>query len=47
VIGSGTATGGSGLELERWIQPGDVIEMEAGPVGVLRNTVGTPPRKDS
>jgi 2-keto-4-pentenoate hydratase/2-oxohepta-3-ene-1,7-dioic acid hydratase in catechol pathway len=42
VLGSGTATGGSGLELDRWIQPGDVIEMEAGPIGILRNTVGTP-----
>jgi 2-keto-4-pentenoate hydratase/2-oxohepta-3-ene-1,7-dioic acid hydratase in catechol pathway len=41
VLGSGTATGGSGLELDRWIRPGDVIEMEAGPIGVLRNTVGT------
>jgi len=46
VLGSGTATGGSGLELDRWIQPGDVIEMEAGPIGVLRNTVGTPNRKE-
>jgi 2-keto-4-pentenoate hydratase/2-oxohepta-3-ene-1,7-dioic acid hydratase in catechol pathway len=46
VLGSGTATGGSGLELDRWIQPGDVIEMEAGPIGVLRNTVGSPNRKD-
>jgi 2-keto-4-pentenoate hydratase/2-oxohepta-3-ene-1,7-dioic acid hydratase in catechol pathway len=44
VLGSGTATGGSGLELDRWIQPGDVLEMEAGPIGVLRNTVGTPNR---
>ena len=42
VLGSGTATGGSGLELDRWIQPGDVIEMEAGPIGILRNTVGSP-----
>ena len=42
VLGSGTATGGSGLELDRWLRPGDVIEMEAGPIGVLRNTVGTP-----
>jgi 2-keto-4-pentenoate hydratase/2-oxohepta-3-ene-1,7-dioic acid hydratase in catechol pathway len=47
VLGSGTATGGSGLELDRWIQPGDVIEMEAGPIGILRNTVGTPNRKDN
>jgi 2-keto-4-pentenoate hydratase/2-oxohepta-3-ene-1,7-dioic acid hydratase in catechol pathway len=45
VLGSGTATGGSGLELDRWIQPGDVIEMQAGPIGVLRNTVGIPNRK--
>jgi 2-keto-4-pentenoate hydratase/2-oxohepta-3-ene-1,7-dioic acid hydratase in catechol pathway len=47
VLGPGTATGGSGLELDRWIQPGDVIEMEAGPIGVLRNTVGIPNRKDN
>jgi 2-keto-4-pentenoate hydratase/2-oxohepta-3-ene-1,7-dioic acid hydratase in catechol pathway len=46
VLGSGTATGGSGLELGRWLQPGDDIETEAGPIGVLRNTVGTPNRKD-
>jgi 2-keto-4-pentenoate hydratase/2-oxohepta-3-ene-1,7-dioic acid hydratase in catechol pathway len=44
VLGSGTATGGSGLELDRWLRPGDLIEMEAGPIGVLRNTVGTPHR---
>ncbi|MCY4726339.1 fumarylacetoacetate hydrolase family protein [Nocardioides sp. STR2] len=42
VLGSGTATGGSGLELDRWLQPGDRIEMEASGIGVLRNTVGTP-----
>lgn len=40
VIGSGTATGGSGIELDRWIDAGDVIEMEASGIGVLRNTVG-------
>jgi 2-keto-4-pentenoate hydratase/2-oxohepta-3-ene-1,7-dioic acid hydratase in catechol pathway len=40
VLGSGTATGGSGLELDRWIQPGDVIEMEAEGVGLLSNQVG-------
>ncbi len=43
VLGSGTATGGSGLELDRWLQPGDRIEMEAGGVGILRNTVGPRP----
>ena len=40
VLGSGTATGGSGSELGRWIAAGDVIEMEASGIGVLRNTVG-------
>lgn len=40
VLGSGTATGGSGLEMNRWLEPGDVIEMEATGIGVLRNRVG-------
>jgi 2-keto-4-pentenoate hydratase/2-oxohepta-3-ene-1,7-dioic acid hydratase in catechol pathway len=40
VLGSGTATGGSGIELDRWVQPGDVIELEVEGIGVLRNTVG-------
>jgi len=41
VLGSGTATGGSGIELDRWLQEGDVIELEVEGIGVLRNTVGT------
>lgn len=44
VIGSGTAPGGSGMEIDRWIAPGDVIEMEIEGIGVLRNVVGQPPR---
>lgn len=40
VLGSGTATGGSGLELDRWLEPGDLIEMEAKGIGVLRNRLG-------
>lgn len=43
VFGSGTATGGSGLELRRWLNPGDVIEMEASGIGVLRNTIRARP----
>lgn len=43
LLGSGTATGGSGLELDRWLQPGDVIEMEAAGIGVLSNAVGPRP----
>ena len=38
----GTVGGGCGLELDRWIQPGDVVELEAAGVGVLRNPVGVP-----
>jgi 2-keto-4-pentenoate hydratase/2-oxohepta-3-ene-1,7-dioic acid hydratase in catechol pathway len=41
VIGSGTAPGGSGIELDRRLAPGDVIEMEIEGIGVLRNTIGT------
>jgi 2-keto-4-pentenoate hydratase/2-oxohepta-3-ene-1,7-dioic acid hydratase in catechol pathway len=40
LLGSGTATGGSGLELDRWLRPGDLIEMEAEGIGVLQNRVG-------
>jgi 2-keto-4-pentenoate hydratase/2-oxohepta-3-ene-1,7-dioic acid hydratase in catechol pathway len=40
VFGSGTAAGGSGLELDRWLQEGDVIELEIEGIGVLRNTIG-------
>lgn len=40
VIGSGTATGGSGLELDRWLRGGDVVELEIEGIGVLRNTIG-------
>lgn len=42
VLGSGTATGGSGVELNRWLAPGDLIEMEADGIGTLRNRVGRP-----
>ncbi len=40
VIGSGTAAGGSGLELGRRLAPGDVVELEVDGIGVLRNTIG-------
>jgi 2-keto-4-pentenoate hydratase/2-oxohepta-3-ene-1,7-dioic acid hydratase in catechol pathway len=43
VIGSGTVAGGSGVEQDRWLQPGDLIEMEADGIGVLRNRVGPRP----
>jgi 2-keto-4-pentenoate hydratase/2-oxohepta-3-ene-1,7-dioic acid hydratase in catechol pathway len=40
LIGSGTSPGGSGIELDRRLAPGDVIEMEIEGIGVLRNTIG-------
>ncbi len=46
VIGSGTISGGSIGEAirkgypARFLQPGDVVEMEIEAIGVLRNTVG-------
>lgn len=41
IFGSGTVGGGCGYELDRWIQPGDVVELEIEGLGVLRNTVVT------
>ena len=39
LIGSGTVGTGCGLELDRWVKPGDVIEFEIEKIGVLRNRV--------
>jgi 2-keto-4-pentenoate hydratase/2-oxohepta-3-ene-1,7-dioic acid hydratase in catechol pathway len=39
VLGSGTVGRGCGLELDRWIKPGDTVELEVGGIGVLRNRV--------
>jgi 2-keto-4-pentenoate hydratase/2-oxohepta-3-ene-1,7-dioic acid hydratase in catechol pathway len=39
VIGSGTVGGGCGLELDRWVQPGDVMELTVDKIGTLRNRV--------
>jgi 2-keto-4-pentenoate hydratase/2-oxohepta-3-ene-1,7-dioic acid hydratase in catechol pathway len=40
LLGSGTATGGSGMELDLWLKSGDLIEMEIEGIGTLRNRVG-------
>ncbi|PIR18072.1 MAG: hypothetical protein COV48_07900 [Elusimicrobia bacterium CG11_big_fil_rev_8_21_14_0_20_64_6] len=42
VLGSGTFFTGCGLDMARWIKPGDRLELDAGPLGVLKNTVGKP-----
>lgn len=39
LLGSGTVGGGCGLELEKFLSPGDVVELEIEPIGVLRNRV--------
>ncbi|MFI5346006.1 MAG: fumarylacetoacetate hydrolase family protein [Elusimicrobiota bacterium] len=42
ILGSGTYFKGCGLDQDRWIKPGDQLELDAGPLGVLKNTVGAP-----
>jgi fumarylacetoacetate (FAA) hydrolase len=46
VLGSGTVGTGCVLELGdgRWLQPGDVVELEVDGIGVLRNRIGPRPR---
>lgn len=39
IIGSGTVGGCCGLELDRFLADGDVIELEVDRIGILRNTV--------
>lgn len=40
IIGSGTVGGGCGLELGKFLDAGDVVELEVEGLGVLRNTIG-------
>jgi 2-keto-4-pentenoate hydratase/2-oxohepta-3-ene-1,7-dioic acid hydratase in catechol pathway len=39
ILGSGTVGGGCGLELGRFLNPGDLIELEVERIGVLRNRI--------
>ena len=39
VIGSGTVGNGCGLEHDRFLEDGDVVELEISKIGTLRNTV--------
>ena len=45
VFGSGTVNSGCGFEIDRWIRPGDVVEIEAASIGVLRNRIEQPHRQ--
>jgi 2-keto-4-pentenoate hydratase/2-oxohepta-3-ene-1,7-dioic acid hydratase in catechol pathway len=41
LFATGTIPLGSGLELDRWVQPGDVVELELEGLGTLTNTIGS------
>ena len=47
VFGSGTVGGGCGLELDRFLKPGDVVELEIQPIGVLRTFVLGPDSREA
>jgi len=40
VISTGTMPGCCGLELDRWIQPGQTVELEIDGIGTLANRIG-------
>ena len=42
VLGSGTFYKGCGLDLDRWVKPGDAIEITVEKLGTLRQVVGAP-----
>ena len=42
ILGSGTFYKGCGLDLDRWIQPGNTIELSSPALGTLRNKIGKP-----
>jgi len=39
LLGSGACPTGCGLEINRWIQPGDLVELEIDGIGVIQNRV--------
>jgi 2-keto-4-pentenoate hydratase/2-oxohepta-3-ene-1,7-dioic acid hydratase in catechol pathway len=43
LLGTGTVGGGCGLELGRYLEVGDVVELEIDGIGVLRNRIGRDP----
>jgi 2-keto-4-pentenoate hydratase/2-oxohepta-3-ene-1,7-dioic acid hydratase in catechol pathway len=40
VISTGTMPGCCGLELDRWIEPGQTVELEIDGIGTLSNRIG-------
>lgn len=43
ILGSGTFFTGCGLDLDKWIKPGDSVELRVNKLGSLRNVIGTKP----
>jgi 2-keto-4-pentenoate hydratase/2-oxohepta-3-ene-1,7-dioic acid hydratase in catechol pathway len=41
VLATGTLPRGCGLELDRWVKPGDVVELEIEGLGTLSNPIGS------
>jgi len=39
IVASGTVTGGSGLDIGRFLEPGDTVELEVAGIGKLRNKI--------
>jgi 2-keto-4-pentenoate hydratase/2-oxohepta-3-ene-1,7-dioic acid hydratase in catechol pathway len=39
ILGSGTVGGGCGLELDRYLKPGDIVELDIQPIGTLRTRI--------
>ncbi|RMH07282.1 MAG: fumarylacetoacetate hydrolase family protein [Nitrospirae bacterium] len=39
ILGSGTVGGGCGLELDRYLHVGDIVELEIQPIGILRTRI--------
>jgi len=42
VLGTGTVGGGCGADLDRWVDPGDTVELEIEGIGTLRHRLGRP-----
>lgn len=38
-FGSGTVGGGCGAELDKWVKPGDTVELEIEGIGILKNKI--------
>ncbi len=45
LLGTGTLPGCSGVEVGRWLRPGDEVTLEVTGIGTLTNTVGQPETK--